>query len=98
MLPGIMSISIAIQDTRVLPDRSSGGFGFGRMRLDPFPDARFTEEIMRLQKLRDFYQGAMHDRIGERRAEKGRLELEALLKILRPFAAYLGKSKIQHRP
>jgi hypothetical protein len=55
------------------------------------------EQVVRLQKLADFYHGAMDDRIGDNGAEQGGLELSTLLEVLRPFAARLGKSEVGAR-
>jgi hypothetical protein len=63
-------------------------------RLDPLSNVRFIEHVLRSQKLDDFYQSAMDDRIVNSGTEKGGLELLPLLEVLRPIAARLGKSKI----
>jgi hypothetical protein len=56
------------------------------------------EQVARLQKLSDFYHGAMDDRIGDNGTEKGGPELPTFLEVLRPFAARRWKSKIGAGP
>jgi hypothetical protein len=73
-----------------LPDCSSGCLD--GERLDPLHDLRFLQAL-RLQELADFHDGAMDDRVSNRGAEKGGLELLGILATVRPFAARRGKSK-----
>src|SRR6476620_8475257 len=55
------------------------------------------EQVVRLQKLSDFYHGAMDDRIGDNGTEKSGLELSTFLEVLRPLAARRWKSKVRAR-
>src|SRR6516162_1812176 len=66
-------------------------------RFDPSYDVRFLQQALRLQQMGDFDHRAMDDRIGDGGAEKGGLELPRFRKIVRPFPARLGESKVGAR-
>jgi len=55
------------------------------------------EQVVRLQKLSDFYHGAMNDGIGDNSSEKSGLELPTFLEVLRTFAARRWKGKVGAR-
>jgi hypothetical protein len=66
-------------------------------RFDPSQDLGFMQDAMVLQELTDCKDGAMDERVRHRRAEKGGFEPLRFGKIVGPFAARRGKSKIGAR-
>ena len=83
--------NLRMEDGRRGPD--SGALAGGN-RSDPPHDVRCLQQAVRLEKLADFGQGVMHDRVDDDGAKERGFELLSFLELFGPAASCAGKGEV----